>query len=213
MTNKTIKVWDPLVRIFHWSLVASFVIAYLSGDENESIHVIAGYTILGLITFRVLWGFVGSKYARFSNFLSSPKEALNYLKGLLNKNPKDYVGHNPAGGWMVVALLMTLSFTVFSGLKVYAIEEGKGLLAENYIQLSIISNAYADDDDHHSDDHYEDHDGEEFWEEIHELASNFMLFLIFLHIAGVIISGKAHNINLVKAMITGKKAVKTEPKH
>jgi cytochrome b len=213
MSNEN-RVWDPLVRIFHWGLVLAFTVAYLSGDEESSLHIYSGYVVLGLITFRVLWGLIGTRYARFSNFVYSPKTVIQYLKGLLAKKPKHYMGHNPAGGWMVLAMLLCLAIVSVSGLKVYAIEEGLGPLAGDSPALTVISTAYADDDD---DDHEkrgnrhgEDEEAEEFWEEIHEVSSNFMLLLIFLHIAGVIVSGRLHDENLVKAMLTGKKTQKTD---
>ena len=96
--NKNIRVWDPLVRIFHWSLVLAFTVAYVTGDDENSVHVYAGYAVLGLISFRVFWGLVGSKYALFSDFIYSPTTVFRYLKGLFSCNPKHYIGHNPAGG-------------------------------------------------------------------------------------------------------------------
>ncbi|VAW79954.1 Cytochrome b [hydrothermal vent metagenome] len=196
MMSNEIRVWDLLVRIFHWSLVLGFTIAYLTGEEEGSLHIYSGYAVLGLITFRVIWGFIGSRYARFSDFVHSPKSVSRYLKSLLTRKPEHHTGHNPAGGWMVIAMLLSLFVVSFSGLKLYAVEEGLGPLAGPLPTLSVISPAYADDDS----------DGEEeFWEEIHEASANFMLLLIFLHITGVIVSSRMHGENLVKAMVTGKK--------
>ena len=213
MMNNEIRVWDPLVRIFHWSLVLVFTIAYLSGDEESSLHIYSGYVVLGLITFRVLWGLIGTRYARFSNFVYSPGTVIQYLKGLAAKKPKHYMGHNPAAGWMVITMLLSLFVVTVSGLKVYAIEEGLGPLAGESPELTFISSAYADDEDNehgkNENGHGEDEEAEEFWEEIHEVSSNFMLLLIFLHITGVIVSGRLHNEHLVKAMLTGKKISKT----
>ena len=215
MMNNEIRVWDPLVRIFHWSLVLVFTIAYLSGDEESSLHIYSGYVVLGLITFRVLWGLIGTRYARFSNFVYSPGTVIQYLKGLVAKKPKHYIGHNPAGGAMVIVMLLCLFIVSVSGLKVYAIEEGLGPLAGETPEFTIISPAYADSDsddegEHGENGHGEDEEAEEFWEEIHEASSNFMLLLIFLHITGVIVSGRLHNEHLVKAMFTGKKISKTD---
>jgi cytochrome b len=215
MMNNEIRVWDPLVRIFHWSLVLAFTIAYLSGDEESGLHIYSGYVVLGLITFRVLWGLIGTRYARFSNFVYSPGTVIQYLKGLVTRKPKHYVGHNPAGGWMVIAMLLCLFIVSVSGLKVYAIEEGLGPLAGEIPELTIISPAYADSDsddegEHGENGHGEDDEAEEFWEEIHEASSNFMLLLIFLHITGVIVSGRLHKEHLIKAMLTGKKISKTD---
>jgi cytochrome b len=216
MMSKEIRVWDPLVRIFHWSLVVGFTIAYLSGEEESNVHIYAGYMVLGLIIFRVLWGFMGSRYARFSSFVTSPATTLQYLKDLAAKRPQHYIGHNPAGGWMVLALLLCLFVVSLSGLKVYAIEEGLGPLAGDAPALTLVSAARADDDDddhgHESSKggHAEDEAAEEFWEELHEVSSNIMLLLIVLHVAGVIVASRLHDEKLVKAMITGKKISKTE---
>lgn len=206
--EKEIKVWDPLVRIFHWSLVLSFAIAYLSGDEENALHIYSAYIVMGLIGFRLLWGIVGTRFARFSNFVYSPEAIITYLKSLVSGNPKRYIGHNPAGGAMIIVLLLSLIVVTYSGLKVYAIEEGAGPLASPATELSFIKTAYADDDEdeHEHEEHGEDEE-EEFWEEIHEASSNFVLFLVLLHIAGVIVSGRLHGENLVKAMISGKKKV------
>ena len=200
-----IPVWDILVRIFHWSLVLAFTIAYLSEDDFEDLHVYAGYVVLGLISFRVLWGFIGSRYARFSDFIYSFAEIKNYLSSLLTKNPKHYLGHNPAGGVMIIALLVSLFATTISGVKIYGVQ-GYGPLADNGIEFSIISEAQAHGDNKHEDDgDREETEEEEFWEEIHEFFSNFTLLLVFLHIAGVIVASRVNGENLVRAMITGKK--------
>lgn len=205
----TVHVWDLFVRIFHWTLVVAFVTAYFTAEEENIIHIYSGYTVLCLILSRVIWGFVGTKYARFNNFIYSPFTVLQYLKGLVTGNPKHYLGHNPAGGYMVVALLLSLLVVTVSGLKVYAIEEGLGPLAEDNNRLTIIKNVYADKDEYEyeyekdNDDHEDE--AEEFWEEIHEFSTNVSLILIFLHIAGVLISSHVHKQNLIIPMITGRK--------
>jgi cytochrome b len=211
---KTVKVWDIFVRIFHWSLVIAFIVAYLTAEGENAVHIYAGYTVLGLIIFRVLWGIIGSKYARFSDFVYSPSQVIQYLKGLKEKNPTHYLGHNPAGGWMIVALLLSLFVVTLSGLKIYAIEEGRGPLAWISSDASVIQVVRADedeDDEHEGGKHEDDeHEAEEeFWEEIHEISTNFTLFLIVLHFMGVVVSSRLHGENLVKAMITGKKQEKT----
>jgi len=212
MMSNEIRVWDPLVRIFHWGLVLAFTVAYLSGDEESSLHIYSGYVVLGLITFRVLWGLIGTRYARFSDFVYSPVTVIQYLKDLVAKKPKHYIGHNPAGGAMVIAMLLCLIVVSVSGLKVYAIEEGLGPLAGESPALTVVSPAYADDDEHgkNKNGHGEDEEAEDFWEEIHEVSSNLMLLLVFLHIAGVIVSARLHDERLVKAMFTGKKTSKTD---
>ena len=212
MNNEnTVQVWDIVIRIFHWSLVIAFVVAYFTAEEENPWHIYSGYAVLGLITFRVFWGLFGSKYARFSNFIYSPGKVVQYLKELAGKNPGYYLGHNPAGGYMILALLLSLFVVTVSGLKLYAVEEGRGPLAGTNNEFMVINNVFADEDDEDDeDDNEHENNGEneqdkEFWEEIHELSTNFTLVLIFLHIAGVFVSSRLHNENLVKAMITGRK--------
>ena len=101
----TIHVWDLFVRVFHWSLVAAFAIAWLTGDEWERLHEWVGYTAAGLVAVRLIWGFVGTKYARFANFVRNPGATLAYLGDVMGGTEKRYVGHNPAGAVMIVALL------------------------------------------------------------------------------------------------------------
>lgn len=115
MPPATVKVWDPFVRIFHWSLASLFVLAYLTGDEIEPVHVAAGYTIAALLAARILWGFMGPRHARFSNFVRPPREVLSHLRDVLLLRAPRYVGHNPAGGAMIVALLVALAGTCATG--------------------------------------------------------------------------------------------------
>lgn len=105
----TVKVWDPLVRIFHWSLVLAFIIAWATGDEVESVHIATGYVIMGLVGFRLVWGLIGTKHARFTDFIRSPRTVIAYMRDMLRFRAKRYLGHNPAGGAMVAALLLMLS--------------------------------------------------------------------------------------------------------
>ena len=200
-TSPTVPVWDFAVRLFHWSLVVAFTIAYLTEDEFEDLHVWSGYIVLGLVLFRIVWGLVGTRYARFTQFIYSPARVIEYIVSLVKGNPKHYTGHNPAGGYMVIALLLTLLGTTLSGLVVYGLE-GKGPLANT--TLVIIPAAHANGDDQLADDGKESPE-EERWEEIHEVLANITLFLVILHILGVIASSIAHRENLVRAMITGRK--------
>ncbi len=199
--KKQIRVWDPLVRVFHWCLVVAFCIAYLSGDEENDMHLYAGYVVFALIGFRILWGLIGTRFARFSNFVYSPGSVIKYIKDAILGRPKHYLGHNPAGGAMVIALLLSLVVVTYSGLKVYAIEEGAGPLAQQAVDVSFIKSAFAGENKH------EEHEEEEFWEEIHQGFANFVLFLAILHIAGVFVVGRLHGENLVKGMITGNKKI------
>lgn len=180
-----IRVWDLPVRLFHWTLVASFFIAYFTEDDLMTVHSYAGYTVAALVLFRLLWGLIGSYHARFINFVRPPREALAYLKDIALLHPKRYLGHNPAGGAMVIALLVSLLVTVLTGLIVYGTEEAAGPLA------GLLG-------------HAPEFIGEAF-EELHEFFANFTLLLVGLHVAGVIVAGLQHRENLVRAMFTGNK--------
>ena len=208
-----VRVWDPIVRYGHWILVIAFFTAYLSEDDFLSLHVWAGYLVGAIVGIRLLWGFVGTRHARFTDFVRSPRETLKYVADLSFGRARRYIGHNPAGGAMVVALLLGLSGSVFSGLVVYALEEDAGPLAGWVADATapsslpaVFSAAYADADQHQEeDDEHEESAFEEFWEEVHEILANFTLLLVGLHIAGVLFSSYAHKENLIQGMITGQK--------
>ena len=102
----TIKVWDPFVRLFHWSLVLSFFGAYLLSEDNVTWHENFGYAALGLVSARIVWGFIGSRYARFSGFVPSAPTLVAYLKDLWTRREARSLGHNPLGGVMIIALLL-----------------------------------------------------------------------------------------------------------
>ena len=197
-----IKVWDPLLRLFHWSLVASIAIAWLTGEDGEALHEWAGYAALGLIAFRLVWGVIGPRYARFTQFIRGPKEVITYTKDMLNKREKRYIGHNPLGAAMVVALLATTAATGFTGW-LMAEPERMAMLPE---MPAFVTPAFADsdEDEEHEYGGYGE-GGEEAMEEIHEFFANLLLVLIFLHVAGVIYASRRHKENLARAMITGKK--------
>ncbi len=190
-----VQVWDPMVRLFHWSLVIAFATAFVTGDENETVHAYAGYAVAALVVFRVIWGFIGTKHARFSDFIYGPGVTLAYLKGLVSGKPAHYLGHNPLGGWMVVALLLSLAATCWTGLEAYA-ADGKGPLAG--ATLTVMPQARADEDGKAAG-------GDEFWEELHESCADFTLLLVLLHLTGVIAASVLHRENLARAMVTGWK--------
>mgnify|MGYP001070884111 CR=1 FL=1 len=205
-TQEVTKVWDLAVRLFHWSLVAAFTVAYVTEDEWMDLHVWAGYIVAGLLAFRIFWGFIGPRHARFSDFIYNPATILAYLKDMLRLREKRYLGHNPAGGMMVLALLATLTLTTLSGMKLYAVEENAGPFANFEMNLSPVAVARADNDDDEEEHGGHGHDeGDEFWEEIHEFFANFTLLLVVLHIGGVVFSSMSHNENLPRAMVTGNK--------
>lgn len=201
--SKTVKVWDLSIRVFHWSLVVLFTVAYLSGEEWEKLHAYAGYGVMALLVYRWAWGFLGTPYARFSHFALKPSEAITYVSSIFSGNPKYYLGHNPLGSWMVLALLVSISVTTWTGLELYA-DEGKGPLAGG-IHLVSPSLANGKDKDR---EHGRDDDEEEWLEDLHEVFSELCLILIVLHVSGVIFSSLVHKENLVKSMIFGDKPEK-----
>jgi len=201
-TNTTeITVWDPLVRLFHWTLVISFGAAYFSegelfaalqdrldGEWLQGVHIWAGYTIAGLLLFRLLWGFVGPRHARFSDFVHSPVATLAYLREVLTLRARRYLGHNPAGGAMIILLLLGLAATILTGLALYGADKGLGPLAGWLLESS---------------------DGTmDAIKEAHEVATDCTLLLVGGHLLGVVWESLLHRENLVRAMITGRKRSK-----
>jgi cytochrome b len=116
-----ILVWDWPVRLGHWLMVGGFTLAWLTGDSEtfRLVHVIAGGTVLGVATFRLPWGFIGSRYARFVDFVRGPAAVKGYIMSLLRLQPAHHVGHNPAGGWAIVALLALGILTGLAGWATY----------------------------------------------------------------------------------------------
>ena len=103
------------MRVFHWLLVALFALAWYSGGIWDQPHLAAGYFVLALVVARIVWGFVGSRYARFSNFIYGPRVILRYMADMVRMRAPRYLGHNPAGGAMVITLLATLMVLCISG--------------------------------------------------------------------------------------------------
>jgi cytochrome b len=182
-SSRTIPVWDPAVRLFHWSLAAAFLVAYVTEDHWETLHVNAGYIIGVLIVLRVLWGFTGPRHARFSDFVRTPRQVMAYVADAVRFRAPRYVGHNPAAGAMIVALLISLTLTVLTGISLYGTTDFAGPLA------GVWRGELAAD----------------VLEEAHEAGANLTLFLVVLHLGGVLFSSLEHGENLVKSMITGRK--------
>ncbi len=113
--NKTLRVWDIVIRLFHWSLVAGMAAAWISSSSRSEIHQWIGLGVVALVGLRLIWGFVGTGYARFSNFLRSPLVVGQYLWNVLRGTEQRYIGHNPAGGVMIVALILSILLTGLTG--------------------------------------------------------------------------------------------------
>lgn len=116
--DATVRVWDPFVRIFHWTLVLTFAGAWITAEASASWHERLGYLALALVGLRVVWGLVGTHHARFSDFVRGPSTTFRYLRDLVAGRASHYLGHNPAGGWMVIGLLCGLLLTSITGLVV-----------------------------------------------------------------------------------------------
>ena len=196
---KTVRVWDPLVRLFHWGVAIAFLTAWLSADEVQPVHEFAGYAIAGLVTCRLIWGLVGSRYARFSQFVKGPGPVLAYLRAMLHGSEKRYLGHNPVGAAMIVALLLTLSGTAFTGWLMA--EPARLAMLPNIPQ--IIAPAWADGDEYGEGDAGSENGGPV--KEVHETLANLLLLLAALHIGGVVLGSVRHRENLALAMLTGDK--------
>lgn len=195
-----VRVWDPALRAFHWALVAAFPVAWLSADEARSLHEVAGYAVAGLVAFRLLWGVVGGRYARFAQFLRGPAVTLAYLGDMLRGRERRYLGHNPAGAAMMVALLATLSGTAFTGW----LMEDPARLAMLPALPQVATPAHADDGGEDAEDGARG-GAEGPLKEVHEALANLMLLLVAMHVGGVTLASFRHRENLARAMITGDK--------
>lgn len=183
-----VVVWDLPTRLFHWLLALSFAVAWFTHEDNRylDVHVFAGYLMLGLLVFRVVWGLIGNRYARFRAFAFSWRDVWNYMLRLREGHVARYLSHNPAGSWAVF-VLMGLGFLLgISGLLVLGGEERHGPLAG---LLSFEQGA--------------------LFGEVHEVVAFVMLGMVAVHLLGVLVESLVHRENLVVAMIHGRKAAET----
>jgi len=180
--GNTVRVWDPLVRLFHWSLLIAVGVAYFTQEQHYEEHLLSGYVVLGLVVFRLFWGVAGSRHARFTQLCPTPATLLSHLKSMARLQAPRYLGHNPAGGVMVIALLLCLSCIALSGIALDAAENRSGPLASARLFL------YTDTIN-----------------AIHDYATQLLLVLVALHVLGVVLSSVLHRENLPLAMVTGKK--------
>lgn len=170
--GSTILVWDLPVRVFHWLMVGSFAIAWVSAESERwrALHVTMGYTMAALVAFRVVWGLIGTRHARFAAFVRGPRAVARALRAMLRGEPEPSVGHNPIGALAIVALLALTLVTAASGWAADAAWGGH------------------------------------FVEEAHEALAHALLLVAGVHLTGVVLGSWLHRENLVRAMITGRKA-------
>lgn len=186
-----VRVWDRVVRVFHWSLLIVFTTMYIAAQSNEiEIHSLVGYLLLALVLVRLIWGVIGSEHARFRSFAYSPRTVLLYLKNIVSGHPQRFIGHNPAGAIMVFMLLLVLSGLVLTGLITEATIEFTGPLL-GFTQGIDDQLAYD-------------------IQKIHQVLADVSLWLIGFHIVGVLLACIQHRENLVRAMVTGYKAADAE---
>ena len=171
MYERETPVWDIITRVFHWVLVLAYCTAQLTAEEWDAAHEYTGYLILGLIVFRVVWGFSGPRHARFADFVKSPSTIRAHFTNILNGQHVAEAGHNPAGGVMVLVLLVWLALTGMTG----------------WLSVALSGNVA------------------ELLEKAHEFLGEYSLFLIALHVAGVIVMSFLERQDLAKSMIDGKK--------
>ncbi len=191
-----ITVWDPFVRISHWILAASVIIAWFA-DEPLWLHTWLGYIAAVLVVLRMIWGFIGPKEARFASFVRGPRAVVQYLADLIRLSSKRYIGHSPAGGAMIIALLLMIAVTTVTGMADLAVERGRGPLA-GFLTKIEQPNPTVERNGRHR---------HTFLKEVHETAANITLVLVVLHLAGVAWASFAHRENLVRSMITGRKSL------
>lgn len=191
--DRTLMVWDPAVRIGHWLIVLAFVVAYLTGEGEETgvlriVHIWAGYSAGVIVVLRVLWGLIGPRHARFTDFVYRPARVVRYAFALLRGHARRYIGHSPAGGAMAIALLICLAGTVTTGLATVG-------------DLSYVTLA----GDHEQAE-------ESVVRELHGALANLTLILVLLHVVGVGVACVVHRENLVRAMFDGRKRPANSPR-
>jgi cytochrome b len=199
-----VVVWDPAVRVGHWLLAVAFLVTFVTEEDMIGLHVWAGYTAGAIVLLRIVWGFIGSRHARFSDFSYGPATAVRYGLDLLRFHAKRYVGHSPAGAAMVFALLISLSLTVVTGMAVYGAQDKAGPLAGFFV-ADIGSTSAVVRPAEHKESRIGGRRPRSALKETHEFFANLTLWLVIFHIGGVVFASFVHRENLVWAMVSGRK--------
>ena len=190
-TVRTIKVWDPSIRLFHWALaglvVTCLLTGFFGGPSLFAVHITAGGGVAALLAYRLIWGFIGPRRARFADFLHGPKALVDHLLGLLAGRPARHVGHNPAGAWMIFALLGGLTLIVASGLVTLGGTEKMGPLAGAVPY--VVGRAAR---------------------ELHEALALLVLLMVAGHIGGVLLESWLLGENLPASMVHGRRQITDE---
>ena len=189
--KKEILVWDRATRAFHWSLLVMVVVCWITSEIEDALfwtHLVAGYIVLLLVLFRLAWGVMGGRHARFGDFVRGWPAVRSHARDLLALKPSRHVGHNPLGGWMILTLLAVLALTVVTGL--FAGDD------DEIGPYAILVNP----------------DIADAMSEVHETLFGLLMFLVGLHVLGVLADSLLGRENLVRAMWTGNKRVpKNDP--
>ncbi|MCV2885951.1 cytochrome b/b6 domain-containing protein [Aestuariibacter sp. AA17] len=187
MDVKQRLVWDLPTRLFHWGLVCALGFQWLSAEileDSIELHAYVGYGILTLLLFRILWGILGTRYARFSEFVAGPKRTMSYLKGIKNGNPPESIGHNPLGAWMIIATLLIVLTQAVSGL--FLTDDVLFTAPYYYVEAPELKSWMAT---------------------LHNTLFNVILGISAVHILAIVLYKFKFKKDLVKPMIHGKKSV------
>jgi cytochrome b len=178
--GRRVRVWDPIVRLFHWTVVTGVVANWFVFPDDRTIwHEVFGYTIAAALTIRILWGFAGTQHARFSSFVPGPRRLTRYLWDMLRGREERTLGHNPAGAVMMLALMFLLAVVSVSGYLIRVdLSEFGTLFGMPMLQVVFTT---------------------------HEMASSAIFYLAIVHVVAALLVGWKHGESLVLSMITGRK--------
>jgi cytochrome b len=205
--------WDPIVKMTHWGIVAAIIGNGLITGEGSGSHIWVGYALAGLLGLRLLWGFVGPAEARFSAFPPSPKRAFKHLAEIKRGEVTTHRSHNPLGTFMVYAIWLCLGAIIASGIAMSGPPPANPLAARGEQSEATYSAARTEAGEDEEDEGGKEEGGEageEFLEEVHEIAVNLLYALILLHLAGVVFETRRSGKAVLGAMIPGGNRLSNE---